>query len=104
MEGVQMSIKGDTRQKTKSQVKEPKRYSVIMHNDDYTPMDFVVQVLVQIFNKGQQEAVILMMTVHKGGKAVVGTYPYDIAMTKIRIVTSLAEQEGYPFRLSAEEV
>lgn len=99
-----MAIKGDTRQQTKSKVREPKRYRVIMHNDDYTPMDFVVQVLMEIFNKGKQEAVMLMMTVHKGGKAVVGTYSYDIAMTKIRIVTALAEEEGYPFRLSAEEI
>ena len=46
-----MSTKGEIRQQTKSQVREPKRYSVIMHNDDYTPMDFVVQVLMEIFNK-----------------------------------------------------
>lgn len=98
-----MSTKGDTRQQTKIQVREPKRYSVIMHNDDYTPMDFVVQVLIEIFNKRNEEAVMLMMTVHKGGKAVVGTYSYDIAMTKIRMVTALAEEEGYPFRLTVEE-
>ncbi len=61
----------EIRQQTKSQSQVPKRYSVIMHNDDYTPMDFVVQVLMEIFNKRKEEAVMLMMMVHKGGKAVV---------------------------------
>lgn len=98
-----MSTKGEIRQQTKSQVRVPKRYSVIMHNDDYTPMDFVVQVLMEIFNKRKEEAVMLMMMVHKGGKAVVGMYAYDIALTKIRLVTALAEEEGYPFRLTVEE-
>lgn len=98
-----MSVQGETRQRTKIQIKEPKRYSVVMHNDDYTPMDFVVQVLMEVFYKGKNEAVKLMLAVHQGGKAVVGTYPYDIALTKIRIVTEMAEQEGYPFRLTLEE-
>ena len=98
-----MSTKGEIRQQTKSQVRGPKRYSVIMHNDDYTPMDFVVQVLMEIFNKRKEEAVMLMMMVHKGGKAVVGMYSYDIALTKIRLVTALAEEAGYPFRLTVEE-
>lgn len=98
-----MSARGETRQQTRIQVREPKRYGVIMHNDDYTPMDFVVQVLMEIFNKRQEEAVTLMMIVHKGGKALVGSYSYDIAMTKIRIVTVLAEEEGYPFRMTVEE-
>ena len=55
-------------------------------------MDFVVQVLMEIFNKRKEEAVMLMMMVHKGGKAVVGMYSYDIALTKIRLVTALAEE------------
>ncbi len=98
-----MSTQGEVKQQIKSQVREPKRYRVIMHNDDYTPMDFVVQVLKEVFNKRQEEAVMLMMMVHKGGKAVVGTYSYDIALTKIRTVMALAEEEGYPFRLTVEE-
>lgn len=98
-----MSTQGEVKQQIKSQVREPKRYKVIMHNDDYTPMDFVVQVLIEVFHKRQEEAVMLMMMVHKGGKAVVGTYSYDIALTKIRTVTALAEEEGYPFRLTVEE-
>lgn len=98
-----MAVQGEVKQRLKSRVKEPKRYRVLMHNDDYTPMDFVVQVLMEVFHKGKEEAVTLMMTVHKGGKAVVGNYPYDIAMTKIRTVTDMAENEGYPFRLTLEE-
>ena len=98
-----MALQGGTKQQSRQLVKEPKRYHVIMHNDDYTPMDFVVQVLLEVFNKKRDAAVMLMMTVHKGGKACVGTYSYDIAMTKIRTVTELARKEGYPFRLTAEE-
>lgn len=98
-----MAIQGDTRQKSETRIREPKRYQVIMHNDDYTPMDFVVEVLMEVFRKGKEEAVTLMMTVHKGGQAVVGSYSYDIAVTRIRIVTDRAREEGYPFRLTLKE-
>jgi len=98
-----VAIQGDTRQKSETRIREPKRYQVIMHNDDYTPMDFVVEVLMEVFRKGKEEAVTLMMTVHKGGQAVVGSYSYDIAVTRIRIVTDRAREEGYPFRLTLKE-
>lgn len=102
-EGESMSVQGGAKQGTKIQIKEPKRYCVVMHNDDYTPMDFVVSALIGVFYKEKDEAVRLMLAVHQGGKAVVGNYPYDIALSKIRIVTELAEMEGYPFRLTLEE-
>ncbi|WP_251492635.1 ATP-dependent Clp protease adaptor ClpS [Otoolea muris] len=98
-----MAIQGETRQKPRSRIREPKRYQVIMHNDDYTPMDFVVKILMEVFHKGKEEAVALMMNVHKGGQAAVGSYPYDIAVSKIRIVTERAKEEGYPFRLTLKE-
>ena len=56
-----MAIQGETRQKPRSRIREPKRYQVIMHNDDYTPMDFVVKILMEVFHKGKEEAVALMM-------------------------------------------
>ena len=98
-----MSIQGETRQKSQSRIREPKRYQVIMHNDDYTPMDFVVRILMEVFHKGKEEAVALMMSVHQGGQAAVGSYPYDIAVSKVRIVTERAKEEGYPFRLTLKE-
>ncbi|MBR6836776.1 MAG: ATP-dependent Clp protease adaptor ClpS, partial [Oscillospiraceae bacterium] len=83
--------------------KEPKRYNVIMLNDDFTTMDFVVAVLIDIFHKDQLTAEALMLDVHKKGKAVVGTYSYDIAVTKTRTAMQRARDEGFPFRMLVEE-
>ena len=101
--GEQMSIEGQLQEQTRTRVREPKRYHVIMHNDDFTPMDFVVEILIQIFNKGYEDAVTLMMTVHKSHRAVVGVYPFDIAQTKVNAAMFRAKEEGYPFRVTCEE-
>lgn len=87
----------------KNKIKEPKKYNVVMYNDDFTTMEFVVYILVNIFNKNNQEAVSLMLTVHKSGKAVVGTYSYDIARTKVDKAMKLAKEGGYPFKITVEE-
>ena len=89
-------------EKTRVKVKEPKRYKVIMHNDDFTSMEFVIFVLMNIFNKNEIEANDLMMKVHKGGSAMVGTYSYDIARSKVEETTLLARQEGFPFKVTME--
>ena len=89
-------------EKTRVKVKEPKRYKVIMHNDDFTTMEFVVEVLKTVFNKDIKEANDLMMKVHKGGSAMVGTYSYDIARSKVEETTLLARQEGFPFKVTME--
>ena len=75
----------------------------MMHNDDFTTMEFVVEILIDIFHKNQSEAERLMMRVHQSGMAAVGVYPFDIAMTKIYEATERAKQEDFPFRLTAEE-
>jgi len=75
-----------------------------MHNDDYTPMDFVVDILMSVFHKNEAEANMLMMKVHKEGAAVVGSYSYDVAVSKQRTTAAMAAEEGYPFRLSLREV
>ena len=98
-----MSVQGETRERTRIDIREPKHYQVIMHNDDFTPMDFVVELLRDIFHKDEIEAVHLMMTVHESGKASVGTYPRDIAVTKVQKATARAREEGYPFRMTIEE-
>ena len=99
-----METRNITIEKNKSKIKMPKHYKVIMHNDDYTTMEFVVDVLVNIFNKKLEEATKIMMDVHKVGKGIAGIYPYDIAVTKVSIAMAMAEEEGFPFKLSVDEV
>lgn len=98
-----MSLQGQLQEKTKTRVREPRLYQVIMHNDDFTPMDFVVLLLEQIFHKEEPEAIRLMYMVHRSGRAAVGTYSYDIAVTKAQAGMSMARAQGYPFRLTVEE-
>ncbi len=83
-------------------LKEPRRYKVIIYNDDFTTMEFVVMILVQIFLKSQEEAEALMLQVHHSDKAVVGVYSYDVAVSKARKATNMAREQGYPLRLSVE--
>lgn len=90
----------DFLEKERVELKEPRRYKVIIHNDDFTTMDFVVLVLKTIFFKTTVESEQLMMHVHQKGSAVVGVYSYDIARTKVDKATDMARREGFPLRLS----
>ncbi len=87
----------------KQKVKEPSMYMVLLINDDYTPMDFVVDILTTVFHKTAEEAVQIMMNVHEKGSGVCGIYTYEIAETKIETVHSLAEEHGYPLRSRMEK-
>lgn len=98
-----MSTFGATKEQTRTRLKEPKQFNVLMLNDDFTTMEFVVAVLVDIFHKDEVTAQSIMMTVHKNGKAVVGKYPLDIAVTRVNQALRRAEAEGFPFRMSVEE-
>ena len=98
-----MSLQGETREKTRIDIREPKHYRVIMQNDDFTSMEFVVEILMDIFHKDEIEAHRLMLMVHESGKAAVGMYPYDIAVTKVQAATARAREEDFPFRLTVEE-
>ncbi|MCF0241514.1 MAG: ATP-dependent Clp protease adaptor ClpS [Treponema sp.] len=86
-----------------SDILPPRECSVIFYNDDYTTKDFVVDVLVNIFNKGVPEAEDLMETVHNAGSAVVGSYTYDIALSRTNITTQLARKNGFPLRVEIEQ-
>lgn len=90
-------------ERTKLKIKEPKKYKVIMHNDDFTTMEFVVAILNIIFNKDFEEANRIMMEVHKSGKGIAGRYPYDIAISKTNKAMTMAKEEGFPFKLTVEE-
>lgn len=98
-----MSTQDAVKEKSKSNIKEPRQYNVVMHNDDFTTMEFVVEVLVDIFHKDEVTAQAIMLNVHKKGKAVVGKYPYDIASTKVNAALSRAKSQGFPFRMTVEE-
>jgi ATP-dependent Clp protease adaptor protein ClpS len=83
-------------------IEEPRQYKVVFHNDDFTTMEFVAEVLRQVFNKHADEAVTLMMKVHREGQAIVGIYSYDVAMTKAARATAMARNEGYPLKITCE--
>jgi ATP-dependent Clp protease adaptor protein ClpS len=90
------------RERQRTDLREPRRYKVIIYNDDFTSMEFVVHVLVTVFMKSQPEAETLMLTVHHSDKAVVGIYTYDIAMSKVQKATRMARDAGFPLRLTCE--
>ena len=98
-----MATGSQTKEKTGSRIKEPRQFNVIMLNDDFTTMDFVVSVLVDIFHKDPVSAEAIMLGVHKSGQAVVGKYPYDIAVTRVNNALARAKKEGFPFRMTVEE-
>ncbi|MFH0812822.1 MAG: ATP-dependent Clp protease adaptor ClpS [Pseudomonadota bacterium] len=88
---------------TKDKVEEPPQYKVLMHNDHYTTMDFVVQVLETIFNKPPVEAVQIMLTIHTQGIGMCGSYTAEVAETKVAHVHLMAKEHGFPLMCSMEE-
>lgn len=100
-EGGFMSAKEQLREETRTRVRVPRQYQVLIYNDDFTPMDFVVQILMEIFGKQEEEAVALMLSIHKGSSAVAGVYPKDIARTKAREAVDWAREEGFPLKVEA---
>lgn len=82
--------------------RQPPRYKVLLHNDHYTTMEFVVEVLATIFNKSIEDAVEIMLNVHHNGVGVAGVYPKSIAETKVIQVERRAEAEGFPLKCSTE--
>lgn len=94
----------DVQEKQREEVKEPDMYRVMLHNDDYTTMEFVVEVLMNVFHKPVFDATQIMMDVHKKGRGIVGTYTYDIAATKVGKVRKLAREREYPLKCTMERV
>jgi ATP-dependent Clp protease adaptor protein ClpS len=93
----------DLQIKAETEIREPKMYRVILHNDHYTTMEFVVEILVKIFHKPAQEASRIMFDVHRRGSGNCGVYSFDIARTKVSQVHSQARQHDFPLRCSVEE-
>ena len=90
-------------EKTRQQIAEPDLFHVILLNDDYTTMDFVVQVLESVFDKGPAEAFRIMMQVHTLGQGVCGIYTWEVAETKVHAVHELARDQGFPLRATIEQ-
>lgn len=95
-------LEEDVRSGQEIQLDEPPRFKVLLLNDDYTTMDFVVEVLKHVFHKSEPEANRIMLNVHQQGSGVCGLYPLEIAETKIEIVDSLARERGFPLKCTME--
>lgn len=89
--------------RSRSRTKQPPMFTVLMHNDDYTTMEFVVESLIAVFHKSPTEANRIMLHIHFKGAGVCGIYPYEIAETKIVKVHDMARKEGFPLRCSLEQ-
>jgi ATP-dependent Clp protease adaptor protein ClpS len=96
---------GDTRVLTRvaPQVKKPSRYKVLLLNDDYTPMEFVIMVLEQFFGKSREDAYAIMMHVHQKGVGVCGVYTFEVAETKVTQVMDFAKQNSHPLQCTLEK-
>ena len=94
---------GQAVEEARPRLKKPSLFRVVLLNDDYTPMDFVVQILQKIFSMDQSNATRIMLEVHTRGKGVCGVFTYEIAETKVAQVTGLAQQHQHPLLCTMEE-
>jgi ATP-dependent Clp protease adaptor protein ClpS len=88
---------------TERKLKRPPMYKVLLHNDDYTTMEFVVQVLQSVFHKNPAEATQIMLHVHRNGMGVAGVYTHEVAETKVELVEAMAREHEFPLKCSCEE-
>jgi ATP-dependent Clp protease adaptor protein ClpS len=102
MAGADRQTDGEILERTKQETKKPQLYKVMLLNDDYTTMDFVVEVLETIFHKQPAEAFRIMMMVHTQGKGLCGVYPHEVAETKVEAVLDAAREHGFPLRAAME--
>lgn len=103
MAGRERQTDGQVLEKTRPKVKKPDLFKVLLHNDDYTTMQFVIEVLEEVFGKSPAEAFRIMMHVHTRGHGICGSYPYEVAETKVSLVHDRANHAGFPLRASMEE-
>ncbi len=94
---------GDVDARTDRDIKEPHMYKVLLLNDDYTTMEFVVHVLMHVFHKSVEQATQIMLNVHKRGIGLCGIYTYEVAETKVGTVTRLARENGHPLKCTMEK-
>ena len=93
---------GELLERTKQETRKPDLFKVLLLNDDYTTMDFVVEILETVFHKQPAEAFRIMMMVHTQGKGLCGLYPHEVAETKVETVLERAREHGFPLRAAME--
>lgn len=103
MSAIKTDIEEKVASKTREKVKRPSLYKVLLHNDDFTTMEFVVEILMSVFSKSPEDATRIMLNVHKRGIGLCGVYTYEIAETKVDRVHYLAREHGFPLRCSMEK-
>jgi len=101
-DGTDPGSDGDVKEIVDEKVTEPDMFRVLLHNDDYTTMEFVVEVLMGVFHRTIVEATRIMLDVHQKGRGTVGTYTYDIAQTKVSTVREMARRREFPLRCTIE--
>src|SRR5258708_4929600 len=94
---------GGVKERVREKTKEPSLFGVVLLNDDYTPMQFVIDVLESVFQKSPAEAYRIMMQVHVGGRGVAGIYPWEVAETKVDTLLSAARDAGHPLQATIED-
>lgn len=100
---INPDIKGDVLTESDQKDGHPPLYRVILHNDDYTTMEFVVEILMKVFGKSLEKATEIMLNVHKKGKGICGCFPYEIAETKVDTVHQLSRDRGFPLKSTMEK-
>mgnify|MGYP006125474399 CR=1 FL=1 len=98
--GLERGVLLDIKPKTK----KPSMYNVFLLNDDYTPMEFVIIILEKVFNKKNEEATQIMLHVHKNGLGVCGTFTYEVAESKCKMVMDMAKQNEHPLQCTMEKI
>lgn len=102
MAGTERETGGEILERTRQDTRKPELFKVLLLNDDYTTMEFVVEILENVFNKAPAEAYRIMMAVHTQGQGLCGVYPFEVAETKVATVLDLARSHGFPLRASME--
>jgi ATP-dependent Clp protease adaptor protein ClpS len=102
MSGTEHRTDGEVLERTRQETKKPELFKVLLLNDDYTTMDFVIEVLETVFHKNPAEAYRIMMAVHVQGQGLCGVYPFEVAETKVNTVVDLARGNGFPLRATME--
>ena len=94
---------GEVEERVRTKKQDPRLFKVLLLNDDYTTMEFVIHVLESVFQKSPAEAYRIMMAVHLGGHGLAGIYPWEVAETKVETTVTLAREAGYPLKAVSEE-